>query len=173
MRIGSSLLGLLFLSSIALAGCPSEGGQEPIDPTVTWIEDDDGDNDEFDDPEEVDVTWTTRLVIEGSARECDYDNGEDWPWVGDLDNYLIFSPDRGFLEATLEWETDTDYDLIEIVIDDNTITTGMTSQNNEEEPGRENILFEEEFREDEELFIQVACATGDAGDYTLELIWED
>ena len=106
------------LLSLLLAGCPTEGGEAPVDTTVTYIEGEDGDNDEFDDPEEVDVVWTDRLLIEGSARECDWDNAEDWPWQGDLDNYLIFNPDRGYLEARLTWETDRiDLDLLEIVIE--------------------------------------------------------
>ncbi|MCO4773082.1 MAG: hypothetical protein KDA24_23815 [Deltaproteobacteria bacterium] len=174
MRIGSSLLSLVLLTSLgALVGCPTGDTPEPIDSTVTWIEDDDGDNDEFDDPEEVDAVWTDTLVIEGTARECDWDNDEDWPWQGDLDNYLIFSPERGFMEAILEWEDDLDLDLMQIVIEDNTITTGETSQNNDQGEGSERILFEEEFREDEELHLQVACAVGDDGDYTLTIVWEE
>ncbi len=174
MRIGTTLTSLLFVLPLGLTGCPT--GDEPtgpIDPTVTWVEDDDNDNDDYDDPELVDVVWTERLVIEGNARECDYDNDEDWPWVGDRDNYEIRSPARGFLEATLEWESDSDMDLLQIVFEGNTITTGETSQDNREGPGEENILFEEEFREDEELQLQVTCATGDDGDYQLVIVWED
>lgn|GEM_PF-1852348 len=171
MRIRSPLSVVVLFSLLGL-GCPTgDGPGTPIDPTVTWIEDDDGDNDEFDDPEEVDVVWTSRLVIEGSARECDWDNAEDWPWQGDLDNYEITIPQRGFVEAILSWEDDIDLDLLQIIIEDN--TTGETSQDNEEGPDTERILFEEEFREDETLFLQVACATGDDGDYELELLWED
>jgi hypothetical protein len=162
------------ISLLGLAGCPPDDGfGDPIDPTVTYEEDDDEENDDFQDPEEVDLVWTTRLVIEGSARECDWDDDEDWPWIGDLDNYEITIPSRGFIEATLEWEDDLDIDLIQIVETDGGFGEGESSRNNDRGPGDENILFEEEFREDEEVHLQVACAVGSGGDYTLELIWED
>lgn len=164
---------LLILPLLVLTGCPTDGGtNEPIDTTVTYIEGEDGDNDEFDDPEEVDVVWTDRLLIQGSARECDWDNAEDWPWQGDLDNYLIFNPDRGFLEAKVTWEADIDLDLLEILIENNTITTGLTSQNNDRGPGSEEIFWEDDFRSDEELHLQVACGVGSGGDYELEILWE-
>jgi len=172
MRTGPLLLTAIL--ALLLAGCPSEGGPDgPIDTTVTWIEDDDEDNDDFGDPEEVDVVWTDRLVIEGSARECDWDNAEDWPWVGDLDNYEITIPERGFIEAVLAWEDDIDLDLLQIVEEGNTFSLGESSSDNEEGPDEESILFEEEFRTDEAVHLQVACATGDEGDYTLTLLWEE
>ena len=162
------------LLSLLLAGCPTEGGEAPVDTTVTYIEGEDGDNDEFDDPEEIDVVWTDRLLIEGSARECDWDNAEDWPWQGDLDNYLIFNPDRGYLEARLTWETDRiDLDLLEIVIEQNTITTGLTSQDNDFGPDEERLFWEDDFRTDEEVHLQVACSQGSDGDYVLEILWEE
>lgn len=175
MRTGSSLPVLLLISLFGLTGCPTDDGfGDPIDPTVTYEEDDDEENDDFQDPEEVDLVWTTRLVIEGSARECDWDDDTDtWPWVGDLDNYEITIPNRGYVEATLEWEGELDIDLIQIVETDAGFGEGESSRSNDLGPGDENILFEEEFREDEELHLQVACAVGDEGDYILELIWED
>ena len=174
MRTGSSASLFLVFSLLGLAGCPPDDGfGDPIDPTVTYEEDDDEENDDFQDPEEVDLVWTTRLVIEGSARECDWDDDEDWPWTGDLDNYEITIPSRGFIEATVEWEDDLDIDLIQIVETDGGFGEGESARNNDRGPGDENILFEEEFREDEEVHLQVACAVGSGGDYTLELIWED
>ncbi len=171
MRTGSLLLTALF--ALFVAGCPTDGGDGPIDTTVTWIEDDDEDNDDFGDPEEVDVVWTDRLVIEGSARECAWDPDEDWRYAGDLDNYEITIPERGFIEAILEWEDPIDLDLLQIVETDTGWTSGEVSTNNDEGPDEENILFEEEFRTDEEVHLQVACATGDDGDYTLTLLWEE
>lgn len=166
------LLGILF--TFGLTGCPTDGGNEPIDTTVTYEEEEDGDNDEFDDPEEVDVVWTDRLLILGTARECDYDNDEDWPWIGDLDNYLINNPERGYLEAKLHWESDRiDLDLLEIVFEGNTITTGLTAQDNESGPDTEILFWEDDFMTDEEVQLQVACATGSDGDYELEILWEE
>ena len=167
------LLLFALLLTLGLTGCPSDGGNEPVDTTVTYIEGEDGDNDEFDDPEEVDVVWTDRLVIQGNARECDWDNAEDWPWQGDLDNYLIFNPERGYLEARLTWEDNFDVDLLEIVIENNTITTGLTSSDNEMGPDEERLFWEDDFRTDEELHLQVACGAGDGGDYELEILWEE
>ncbi len=169
---------LSFLATLGLAGCPTDGGGEPIDSTVTYTESEDGDNDEFDDPEEIDVVWTDRLLILGTARECDYDNDEDWPWVGDLDNYLIINPERGYLEAKLRWESDRiDLDLMEIVFETGaggtTITTGLTSQGNDVGPDTETLFWDDDFRADEELQLQVACANGSDGDYELEILWED
>lgn len=174
------LLLIALLSTLGLAGCPTDGGGDPIDSRITYIESEDGDNDEFDDPEEVDVVWTDELLIQGSARECDYDDSDpqSWSYVGDVDNYLINNPERGYLEAILSWESDRiDLDLLEITIEEtNTgilIGTGEVSVGDDVGPDTESILWEDDFRTDEELFLQVACASGSDGDYELLILWED
>ena len=167
------LLPLLALA--LLVGCPSED-DTPVDPTIIYIEESDEDNDSFNDMEIVDEQWTTRLLIQGNARECDYDNDagpNEWPYVGDVDNYEIVIPTRGYITAKVEWEMDADIDLLQLIIEDNSITTGETSENTDVEPGDEEFFIEDEFNSDDELLLQVACAVGDDGDYELELIWEE
>lgn len=171
------LLPLLALA--LLVGCPSED-DTPVDPTIIYIEESDEDNDTIADAEVVDEQWTSRLLIQGNARECDYDNdvpANEWEYVGDKDFYEIVIPERGYVDVKVSWEMDADIDLLQLFIEDNgasiSIDFGETATTNDTGAGDEEFFIEDEFNSDDELYLLVACAQGDDGDYELELLWEE
>jgi len=139
----------------------------------TWNESDDSGNENPQNAEEVNAVWEGRLTITGTSELCDWDEEEDWPWTGDNDNYAVTVPHDGYLEAILDWDTVTDYDLVVyFAVPQGTASPDETVTNNAD-TGPESYLFEDESSEGDEIVFGIACNGGEEGEYTLEILWED
>lgn len=164
----------LVLSSALLAGCPPAddggGGGVTDDRVMVW-EEGSGDNEEPWDAEAVDDGWTESVVIEGSMDRCDYNQAEEWEYTGDNDSFDVEVPDNGYLDATLEWENDSNLDLYIYIngggqqwtVDDQETRNGDTP---------EAWVPEDEFESGDDITFTVVCRSGDGGDYTLTVNWE-
>jgi hypothetical protein len=166
----------LFLPITTLAACSPAGGDgddgsSAPEPAV-WEEEDDERNGSANHAEEVDE-FEEILVIEGEMEDCGYDPDEQWPWTGDEDNFQVELPDDGFLEAVLDWESNSDLDMLiyfeppgAMISPDEYLTS------NSNDPPEQYTFYDELDRGDDVVF-GVLCANGPGGDYTLTVTWED
>ncbi len=169
-----SRLTCVFVAALLAACSPAQGDDDDaaLDLDLSWEEEDDDDNEQPQDAEQVDVPWQRSVTISGSMSSCSYDGGEDWPWTGDNDNYRIEIPEAGYVEVILEWQSNSDLDLI-IFFEppDSTATPDWFSTSSLPE-GPEQYLFDDVLARGDDIVVGVSCAGGSSDDYTLEVNWE-
>jgi hypothetical protein len=148
---------------VLLGGCPAEEEDPgPVGP-FTYEEDDDRGNYRRSFAEDVGDDWGTELVIQGSMEECTAEeSGSDWDYNGDRDYFEFEVTGDGWLEIVLEWEHDSDLDLVVRTNgDDREMLDGV------DEVGPEDFAPEDPHEEGDDINIGIFCKTGGAGDYTV------
>lgn len=173
-----------------LAGCPPEDEAEDPGPppTYTYAEEGDTTNEQPFNPEPIDVDWDPTLnremTVTGTLSDglgesprlaCGWDIAEDWPWIGDNDNFLFTMPADGLLTGTIEWDGgEGDMDWL--------IWTPPLPQSGEVSPTEqfsgqgmpETFLFHDDrYEAGDQLIFNFACYSGAGGDYVFTLQWED
>jgi len=164
-----------FLAAVTLAACvPAQDDDDDLalDLDLTWEEEDDDDNEQPQDAEEVYVLWQRSVTINGSMSSCSYDGGEDWPWTGDNDNYRVEIPEAGYVEVILEWQSNSDLDLIIFFEPPGSTAAPDWFSNASLTEGPEQYLFDEPLARGDDIVVGVSCASGSSDDYTLEVNWE-
>ncbi len=157
-----------------LIGCPPAdtggGGGGGGGGELIW-EEGSADNEEPWDAESVDDDWDETVIIEGSMDRCDYNQSQDWEYTGDNDSYEVEVPDDGFLDASLEWDHNSNLDLF-IYINGGGQNWSPDHQETRSGDTQEDWVPDDEFESGDDITFTVVCRQGPGGDYTLTVNWE-
>jgi hypothetical protein len=156
----------------ACAPATDGGDGPPLDLDLTWEEEDDSGNEHAGNAEEVDVPWQRSVTISGEMTSCSYDGTESWPWTGDNDNYRVEVPEEGYIEVLLDWDSNSDLDLMIYFEPPGSTAEPDWSSNSSDTSGGEEYLFDEMLNRGDDIVLGVACAGGSSDDYTLLVNWE-
>lgn len=115
-----------------------------------------------------------RLEIHGASSACDWNNDPEahWPWIGDQDFYLVTVPADGYLELLLDWDSQSDLDML-VALNPGSAYQPDAQAASVGSEGPEDVLFDQVLTKNDDLVIDTTCTTGTPTDYTLTVIWEE